>query len=88
MNPTSSSILGPLFVLAVIGIAIAILLGIYKPEEGIRKIVALVMLLVLIPLFITIAQSIWFQMPLWQRGLVVLIGILIAAAAVRGKSHD
>ena len=88
MNPTSSSILGPLFVLAVIGIAIAILLGIYKPEEGIRKIVALVMLLVLIPFFLAIAQSIWFRMPLWQRGLVVLVGILVAAAAVRGKSHS
>ncbi|MGA2991754.1 MAG: hypothetical protein ABSD88_14860 [Candidatus Korobacteraceae bacterium] len=69
-------------------IAIAILLGVYKPEEGIRKIVALVMLMVLIPAFIALAQSIWFHMPLWQRGLVILIGILIAAAAVRGKSHS
>jgi hypothetical membrane protein len=84
-NPTGS-ILGSLFVLAVIGIVIAILLGIYKPEEGIKKIVALAMLLVLIPAFIAIAQSIWFRMPFWQRGLVILIGILIAARAVHGKS--
>jgi uncharacterized membrane protein YraQ (UPF0718 family) len=85
MNPTGS-LLGPLFALAVIGIAIAILFGIYKPEEGIKKIGALMLLLVLIPLFIGIAESIWSRMPLWQRGLVVLIGILAAVTAVRGKS--
>lgn len=59
-NPTCWPVLGSLFVLAVLGVAIAVLVGIYKPAAGVKKLVGLVVLLVLVRYFIATAQCIWF----------------------------
>ena len=67
--------------LAIMAIAIAVLLQIIKPEDALKRIGGLIAAFVLLSCFVGMAHAVWLAMSMWQRALVILLGILFALGA-------